>query len=232
MDYASRTPEDMRLFKCSYCKRVHPEFCHTDLDVRISNSKAYYCDVCNYQHLDRGAGVGWCQVQQRWVFIQEDSERYCYGCKKDHLRWCHLWGFSGLRKCELCEFWHEKKLLHCPAPEELQTVPKQMEQKVSDLNARKSVLQKQIDRAADELALIEKFGTADFDNGTTLMWLRDDGSYGSYRSALKRHDTWFYSGSYQNGAGVAMDHVINTILTDHPDTVWVCHPNDYKMVGE
>lgn len=98
----------------------------------------------------------------------------------------------------------------------------------ADIEGRKRVLQKQIDRAADELALLEKFADVDFAIGTTLRWLhynaRDKGSdlvKERYRVVVKTGESsWLIVGA------LAASHIEQIIETFQKDGATVIEVSD------
>lgn len=127
---------------------------------------------------------------------------WCRPCGVYHPKYQHRNGEHHLAKwCPLCEAYHFTKGYpdYCVVQERNFFTHNQGEN-MTDIEARKKVLQQQIDRAADELALLQKmeeYGDADFSDGTVIRWQtnkpRPDGR-AVYGLAMKIGDYWHHLG--------------------------------------
>ena len=149
--------------------------------------------------------------------------RYCKSCGVHHAAYKHTnpsETFS--RWCTHCYAYHHRSWGYC----QITNLPflNQEGENVTDIEARKEVLQQQINRAADELAIINKFDGLNFDPGTVLRWevLRkgDDGEK-MYAFAIKTGPHWFVVGHGRDRGACSFDTVLAAILAGKSDTVEV-----------
>lgn len=185
---------------------MHPASCHIR---QVSNS--FLCEECGYYHIG----------------VRNSSDQMYQpraNCPCPEGQW---YGLNWSRRREFDRDRNRTRVTtHVKTREEWEDMARGVTRS-SDIEGRKRVLQEQIDRAAEELALLGKFDGLNFPVGTVLRWTASgidlDGTVYPYSMAVKKNDAvengWLLVASNGLNSNVSLAAVINTILHDQPAMV-------------